>query len=98
MSSGEKSGRVGKVFTCLGLIIVSVIAGILAIPGAPGSPLIYIHIVYVYVVPSILVASGFIFAIAEEKHHKYARWGLIAGYLFVGLPFVLSIIVSKTNN
>jgi ABC-type spermidine/putrescine transport system permease subunit II len=97
MSSGEKSGRVGKIFTCLGLIIVSVFAGILAIPGASGSPLIYIHIVYVYVVPLILVASGFIFAMGEEKYHKYARWGLIAGYVFVGLPFVLSIIVSKLN-
>jgi hypothetical protein len=40
MSSGKKSGWIGNVFTCLGLIVVSVFAGILATPGASGSPLI----------------------------------------------------------
>jgi hypothetical protein len=96
MSSGKKSGWIGNVFTCLGLIVVSVFAGILATPGASGSALINIHYINVYVVPLLLVISGVIFALGVEKYHKYARWGLRIGYVFIGLPFLISIIVSKT--
>jgi len=96
MSSGESSGRIGNVLTCLGLIVVSVFAGILATPGTSGSPLIYIHIIYVYVVPTILGVSSVLFGFFPEKQ-KLARKGLIVGYVFIGLPFLISIIVSKLN-
>jgi fucose 4-O-acetylase-like acetyltransferase len=78
------------------LTVVSVFAGILATPGASGSPLIYFHYVYVYVVPLVLVISGVIFALGVEKYHKYAQWGLRIGCVFIGVPILISMIVSKT--
>jgi hypothetical protein len=96
MSTGDKKDRIGKVFTCLGLIIVSVFMGALATLGTSGSPLIYIDIAYVYVIPTILGVSGVLFGFFPEKH-KTARLGLTVGLILIVAPFVLSIIVSKLN-
>ncbi len=91
----ESNGKLGLLFTCLGAIFVSIFMGILAIPGKSGSPLIYIHYTYVYIVPFILGVSGIGLAFYPQKHHKVARWGYRIGLSFIVLPFLISIIVSK---
>jgi hypothetical protein len=94
--SGESSDKFGKVFTYLGASFVSIFMGILAIPGKSGSPLIYIHYTYVYIVPFIFGVSGIVLAFYPEKYHKLARWGYRIGLLFIVLPFLISIIISNT--
>ncbi len=94
MDSEKTTGRFGNIMTCLGVGVVCFIMGVLAIPGKSGSPLIYIHIVYAYVIPAILGASAILYAFFPEKH-KIARLGLIIGLVFIGVPFLISIIVSK---